>query len=82
MLFEYINRKIWERRICFENINLIIFPLEGENENIIRKWDFSYVNKNIVFLQIKDLYELYGFDFSFIKNAIIYKYKGDFLWGY
>lgn len=79
MLFEYINRKIWERRICFENVNLIIFPLEGENENIIRKWDFSYVNKNIVFLQIKDLY---GFDFLFIKNAIIYKYKGDFLWGY
>ena len=79
MLFEYINRKIWERRIYFDNINLIIFPLEGENENIIRKWDFSYANKNIVFLQIKDLY---GFDFLFVENATIYKYKGDFLWGY
>lgn len=79
MLFEYINRKIWERRIYFNNINLIIFPLEEENENIIRKWDFSYTNKNIVFLQIKNLY---GFDFLFVKNATIYKYKGDFLWGY
>lgn len=80
MLFEYINRKIWEKRIYFNNINLIIFPLEEEDKNIIRKWDFSYVDKNIVFLQTKDLY---GFDFLFVKNAVIYKkYKGDFLWGY